>query len=394
MNFLDIESLTTTFSEETGRSSVPEGWQQPAVIPVGRYVDKDFFALEVEALKNTWLFGIHSDELPEKGSFITWTRLGQSLVFCRDQDDKVRCFHNICRHRANPLVSKGCGKQSNFVCPVHSWTYGLNGDLKGMPDRRDMPGFDLSSHSLIEVRCENLGKLYFINLDGKAKPLLEDLGDVVDAWNQYQPENCYLARKASMSFDANYKILAEANMEVYHVNSVHPEIVKPILDSRSAPIRLYPNGYSIQAMKRKKHNFTESQIPLPKFPQAVGHNELAQVSFLGFPNRIIAMNDWGYPIINFWPVNESRTDVEVHWISASPVSSETEALWDEIVSTFNTVLNEDFQYSPEAHRNMQSGVIRHIYNNYQERAIYHAHQELDRRIGRSRVPVELAVQPR
>ncbi|MEG4644178.1 hypothetical protein VB636_15585, partial [Paracoccus sp. APAP_BH8] len=43
-------------------------------------------------------------------------------------------------------------------------------------DRRDFVGLDLSCRSLVEVRCENIGNLYFVNLDADAMPLRDYLG--------------------------------------------------------------------------------------------------------------------------------------------------------------------------------------------------------------------------
>jgi predicted RecB family nuclease len=42
---------------------------------------------------------------------------------------------------------------------------------------------------------------------------------------------------------------------------------------------------------------------------------------------------------------------------------------------------------------VESGAFSGISLNYQERRIYHWHEELDRRIGAHRIPPELRVQP-
>jgi hypothetical protein len=43
---------------------------------------------------------------------------------------------------------------------------------------------------------------------------------------------------------------------------------------------------------------------------------------------------------------------------------------------------------------VESGAFEGITLNYQERRIYHWHEELDRRIGEHRIPPELRVQPK
>ncbi len=43
---------------------------------------------------------------------------------CRDQQQRINSFHNVCRHHA-AAVAHGHGHCSSFVCPYHGWTYGM-----------------------------------------------------------------------------------------------------------------------------------------------------------------------------------------------------------------------------------------------------------------------------
>jgi phenylpropionate dioxygenase-like ring-hydroxylating dioxygenase large terminal subunit len=391
MSFLDKDALAARLSDEAARETAPVAWSEPAVIPAGRYYDADFFALELEVLKGSWLFGVHGSEIPQPGSYASWNHLGQSLIFVRGERGEVRCFFNACRHRANALVSDTCGQRRNFVCPVHGWTYAMDGTLKGVRDRRDMPALNLGGHGLKEVRCENLGELHFVNLDGKAQALTADLGALAAEWMRYRPDQSSLVRRVRMMVAANYKLLQEANMEVYHVNSVHPTLVHTLLDSEAAPIELYANGHAIQAMRLRKRDFTADTINLPLAAEAADVSALAQVAVFSFPNRVCAMNAWGYPLMSYWPITPRSTEVEVCWIASAPETAQSEPMWNQIVETFNVVLNEDFIFCPGAQRNIEAGVVTGLLNNYQERIIHHAHRELDRRIGRERVAPGLRV---
>lgn len=50
---------------------------------------------------------------------LDYGRLGNvEYVVCKDNNRKVRAFHNVCRHHAS-LLATGCGKKSCFVCPYH-----------------------------------------------------------------------------------------------------------------------------------------------------------------------------------------------------------------------------------------------------------------------------------
>ena len=51
-------------------------------------------------------------DLPNPGDVLPVTMAGFELLFMRDQQGKIRCFHNVCRHRGNKLVTepKSCVK--------------------------------------------------------------------------------------------------------------------------------------------------------------------------------------------------------------------------------------------------------------------------------------------
>jgi hypothetical protein len=67
--------------------------------------------------------------------------------------------------------------------------------------------------------------------------------------------------------------------------------------------------------------------------------------------------------------------------------------WDERISNFNRILNEDLQLAERIQKSVTSPGFRGMPLNYQERRIYHWHAELDRRIGVERVPEQLRVAP-
>jgi len=58
----------------------------------------------------------------------------------RDDEGRVRAFHNICAHRGTLLCPQASGHVRSLVCPYHQWTYSLRGDLlscQGMQDDID-----------------------------------------------------------------------------------------------------------------------------------------------------------------------------------------------------------------------------------------------------------------
>jgi hypothetical protein len=59
-------------------------------------------------------------------------------------------------------------------------------------------------------------------------------------------------------------------------------------------------------------------------------------------------------------------------------------LWKTRIANFDRILEEDLQFGPQIQESLMSPGFRGIPLSYQERRIYHWHEELDRRIGRER----------
>ena len=62
---------------------------------------------------------------------------------------------------------------------------------------------------------------------------------------------------------------------------------------------------------------------------------------------------------------------------------------EERTRNFNLILDEDIQIAARMQESVESNGFRGAALNYQERRIYHWHEELDRRIGPERIPEHL-----
>ena len=99
----------------------------------------------------TWQFAGHVSQVAKPGDSSPLKCRGKP-VLPRDRDGEVRTFFNVCQHRAHQLVS-GSGHASLVVCPYHSWTYELTGQLRAGPNIRSVPDFP-KSERLTSVRTE------------------------------------------------------------------------------------------------------------------------------------------------------------------------------------------------------------------------------------------------
>jgi nitrite reductase/ring-hydroxylating ferredoxin subunit len=99
-------------------------------------ISPEFYQLEREAIfKRAWLNVGRVEQLRRKGCFFTkdLAVASTSLIIVAGMDDKIRAFHNVCRHRGNKLVwtddprEETSGSCRQFACKYHGWRYELDG---------------------------------------------------------------------------------------------------------------------------------------------------------------------------------------------------------------------------------------------------------------------------
>lgn len=193
-------------------------------LPVPFYRDPTVYAEERRRIfARTWQFlGLEAD-LTDAGDFISDTLAEFPVVAVRDEAGAVRAFHNVCRHRAGPLVDGAKGKcEAGFVCRYHGWRYTLDGRLRSAVAFGATEGFDPREYGLYPLKVETWRGLVFVNADADATPLRETtapldqlLGDRVfpsEPLRERHPIAC------------NWKVYVENYLEGYHIDMVHPTL--------------------------------------------------------------------------------------------------------------------------------------------------------------------------
>ncbi|MCE0506167.1 aromatic ring-hydroxylating dioxygenase subunit alpha [Roseivivax sp. GX 12232] len=392
----EVQSIKDQQAYESKRGGPPEGFPQLPDIPGGRYVDPEFNRLEIARMwHKTWVYAIHADEVPEVGSYVQWTRLGEPLFFIRGEDQEVRCFYNTCRHRGAPVVTEENGKSRGVTCKYHGWTYNTRGELINLRDRRDFVDLDMSCRGLIQVRCENIGNLYFVNLDPEAEPLRDYLGPAARDLDEVKPETLILVDKQAIQVNCNVKILLDAFMETYHLKSIHQNTVDRFLDHRGTAITLWDKGHSRMVTPYKREGWKDPGVKgLPEVEGADPFFESTNYSMFAFPNFVSPIAPAGIPVLCFWPDSIDTMTIEVHWFAPSWGEGPRPEVWDMRLKNFLHILDEDLQFADKIQKSVESAGLRGFPLNYQERRIYHWHAELDKCIGAADVPETLRVPDR
>ena len=202
--------------------------QHSYTLPSHLYLDKNIYEQEKQKIFYcNWHYAGHLSQLKNPGDYLTATIADESIFIVRDQDETLRGFYNVCRHRAHQLL-EGSGNTRNIVCPYHAWSYALNGELRHARISEKVPGFNKSEFCLQPVRVDTLCDLVFFNLDPEAESLDSHAPGLAQDLQKRVPELENLRAAESISpfgsaIAANWKVVVDNFVECYHCPLVHPE---------------------------------------------------------------------------------------------------------------------------------------------------------------------------
>ena len=379
---------------EAARTKPPAGFPRLPDIAAARYIDPQFLELEKQGLwKRSWLYAGHTSQVAEPGSWLLTRNTGTPILIVRDLQGELHSFYNTCRHRGGPLVTEDAGQSRGFVCGYHGWSYTLDGQLKSVREKRDFVDLDFACRSLLPVRCETLGGWIFINEDPDALGLLESLGPLGGELRQFDLDNLMLVHSRSYDVPCNVKVLLDVFLEVYHLKSIHQDTADRFLDHRGMTATLWPHGHSRMVTPNRRPDWIDPGTRgMPEIQSVTEIPRINNVSYNIFPNIVMPPTATGIPMLVFWPQSANTMRIECHWFGPKLPAENLSPLWDTRIKNFETILLEDLRFAGKIQESVEGPGFIGIPLNYQERRIYHWHEEADRRIGPERVPAHMRVE--
>src|SRR5215469_1185036 len=192
------------------------------------YTDPELFEREQRRIfDRSWLYAAHETEVPKPGDFITRRVGGRAVLIVRGADDKVRAFHNSCRHRGAMVCRHPSGNARNFQCFYHYWTYDTAGRLVGVPGQDSYgPGFRKEAMGLHEIRSQNFRGWLFLCFSGETEALEDYLAGARDYLDMILDQDegrgaAILPGAHEYSMRANWKMLIENSTDIYHLPAMH-----------------------------------------------------------------------------------------------------------------------------------------------------------------------------
>lgn len=199
-------------------------------LPPLAYTSQSFFEDEISRIfRRKWIGVAFSHEMPNKGDARPLKLAGVEVLLVRDTQGRMRAFHNVCRHRASMVLTEPAKGLTALRCLYHCWTYNLDGTFRVAP-MWDGPRsgaqstLDPKENALMELNCAEWQDIVFVNLSPQPMPLADFVAPLEQRWKHFDFSLLKPFGQMERTIDANWKIVMEGLLEVYHENFVHESL--------------------------------------------------------------------------------------------------------------------------------------------------------------------------
>jgi glycine betaine catabolism A len=278
------------------------------------------------------------------------------------------------------------GNRMKFTCRYHSWTFQNTGELIGVPDERSFFALDKKNCGLTAVAVDVWEGWIFINFQPKPEVSLKEfLGPFGEAFNGVAYPNPDNAIVLKGEFQANWKTVADAFSEAYHLSSIHPKTFGPLYAGRDNPFSR-PLSAEIYGPHRSMSTWLDTGFETPASAKVerwvnppgatvTGTRKPGQRNALidhpginptksdawasdakwVFPNwhiQISANMFWSH---EFWPVSATHTKWEGRFYIPKPTTVRERIQMEYFTSKMSDGMLEDLSNIESTQRGMMSG---------------------------------------
>lgn len=195
-------------------------------LPASFFISDKMFEFEKRAIfAKSWLFCTHTCRFKKAGSYFAYNFMGWNFFLIKTKKGEIKAFHNVCRHRAYPVVRKKEGNSIILGCKYHGWSYNTEGKLHKAPQFQNVEGFDPDANGLYEIKCHVTKQgLIFINFDNTdtAVPFDTFFKGLENEMSEYDFDDYEYHMSYELDGEFNWKTLMDGYQECYHCPTAHP----------------------------------------------------------------------------------------------------------------------------------------------------------------------------
>ena len=256
------------------------------------YTSAELFEVEMaEIFRGQWLLVGHVADIVEPGDYLTFEAGGERAVVVRGEDNQLRAFHNVCRHRGSRVVPQSQGNCGHVLrCPFHGWTYGLDGRLKSVPRPQSFTGLDKTANGLAALELEVWNGLIFTRFEPGECSVAEQLAAINARVQCYRlADMTPLGEPYQTEVDYNWKFFHDVDNEGYHVPAAHPALQdlygRSYRDDFIGDIAV--STATVDDHPARSWSVARYKSLLPAFPELSSESGRQWLYFGVFPNAVI-----------------------------------------------------------------------------------------------------------
>ena len=186
------------------------------------YVNKEIFELDLETFfYNQWVFVGHASRIPNKGDYFLFSIGNESIIIIRENNEKINCFFNVCRHRGSHICLEDEGRVRKLICPYHAWGYDLGGNL--INAKMMEKNFNPKDWNLKKCYSQVFEGLVFINLSDKPSEFKNFIKPIKPFIELHGLGRAKIADRKIYPTKGNWKLALDNFHECYHCQPSHPE---------------------------------------------------------------------------------------------------------------------------------------------------------------------------
>lgn len=278
------------------------------------YTSEQWFEEEQEKIfGNNWQFAGLVEDVEEAGDYITAQCGHQNILVIKDNENQLKAFHNLCRHRGTQLL-RAVGKvKKALTCPYHDWTYNLNGQLISAPEKeKEFPDLDLNTICLHKASVGVWRGMIWVHPKPNQAPVSEIFKNFEPYLGPHQPERLieYDNTRYERVIQANWKIVVENYIDVYHLSHLHSNTLN-MYDHKQAQFGFEGDHYWFKEPLSKKYEQNlEKLIPYKRIQEVCDEKLQIHVPWL-FPNLGLAETEESWSTFHITPLSPSETKVVV-----------------------------------------------------------------------------------
>jgi nitrite reductase/ring-hydroxylating ferredoxin subunit len=200
---------------------MPDRAATPMRLPASVYSDEQHFDDEMRSIYlRVPLLVALACEVPNPGDYVAYDIAGRPLLIIRGEDEHVRTFLNVCRHRGAKLTDATCGTARRLMCPYHSWSYDTSGSLVSIPGNDTFGEVDVTG--LVELPSEQRAGAIFAVLDPEGDLDLDGwLDGFDDSLRELRLDEFHVYRTPTYIESPNWKLAADGYLDGYHIGYLH-----------------------------------------------------------------------------------------------------------------------------------------------------------------------------